>query len=174
MRLHTNLTEGPEYAFGIVQGKLLSMTDATITKSSFQEFCQTDEWYLGREPSTLQIMLIKDNHDGQVETLIIEKTHESNQDPIRYTFIYNQMQAGDNTIDLERVEDNNIVSITITATSEEIPQTFGVEISKFIQTDLDALPIGGHFKLALTYSSNGADVVEDGVFIEIDKPNKAK
>ena len=172
MRLHTNLSEGPEYAFGIVQGKLLSMTEGAITRSTFQEFCQTDEWYLGREPSTLQIMLIKDNHDGQVETLIIEKTHESNQDPILYTFIYNQMQAGENAIDLERVEDNNIVSITITATSEEIPQAFGVEISKFIQVDLDALPIGGHYKLALTYSSNGIDVVEDGVFTEIDNPNK--
>lgn len=172
MRLHTNLSEGPEYAFGIVQGKLLSMTDATITKSSFQEFCQTDEWYLGREPSTLQIMLIKDNHDGQVETLIIEKTHESNQDPILYTITLNQMQAGDNTIDLESMENNNLVSITITATSEEIPQAFGVEISKFIQVDLDALPIGGHYKLALTYSSNGIDVVEDGVFTEIDNPNK--
>lgn len=168
MRLHTNLSEGPEYAFGIVQGKLLSMTDATITKSSFQEFCQTDEWYLGREPSTLQIMLIKDNHDGQVETLIIEKTHESSQDPILYTFIYNQMQAGDNTIDLEREEDNNLVSITITATSDETPQAFGVEISKFIQVDLDALPIGGHYKLELSYSSNGVDVIEDGVFSEID------
>lgn len=168
MRLHTNLTEGPEYAFGIVQGKLLSMTDATIKKSSFQEFCQTDEWYLGREPSTLQIMLIKDNHDGQVETLIIEKTHESNQDPIHYTFIYNQMQAGDNTIDLERVEDSNIVSITITATSDEIPQALGMEISKFIQVDLDALPIGGHYKLERSYSNNGVDVIEDGVFSEID------
>ena len=172
MRLHTNLSEGPEYAFGIVQGKLLSMTDATITKSSFQEFCQTDEWYLGREPSTLQIMLIKDNHDGQVETLIIEKTHESSQDPILYTFIYNQMKTGDNTIDLERVEDNNIVSITITATSEEIPQAFGVEISKFIQVDLDALPIGGHYKLELPYSSNGVDVIEDGVFTEIETKDK--
>ena len=168
MRLHTNLSEGPEYAFGIVQGKLLSMTEGAITRSTFQEFCQTDEWYLGREPSTLQIMLIKDNHDGQVETLIIEKTHESNQDPSLYTFIYNQMQAGDNTIDLERVEDNNLVNITITATSEEIPQTFGVEISKFIQVDLDALPIGGHYKLELSYSSNGVDVIEDGVFSEID------
>ena len=154
------------------KSKLLSMTDATITKSSFQEFCQTDEWYLGREPSTLQIMLIKDNHDGQVETLIIEKTHESNQDPILYTFIYNQMQAGDNTIDLERVENNNIISITITATSEEIPQTFGVEISKFIQVDLDALPIGGHYKLELSYSSNGVDVIEDGVFTEISNADK--
>lgn len=172
MRLHTNLSEGPEYAFGIVQGKLLSMTDATITKSSFQEFCQTDEWYLGREPSTLQIMLIKDNHAGQVETLIIEKTHESNQDPILYTFIYNQMQAGDNTIDLERVEDRNLVSITIIATSDEIPQAFGVEISKFIQVDLDALPIGGHYKLELSYSSNGVDVVEDGVFAEIETKDK--
>lgn len=172
MRLHTNLSEGPEYAFGIVQGKLLSMTDATIKKSSFQEFCQTDEWYLGREPSTLQIMLIKDNHDGQVETLIIEKTHESSQDPILYTFIYNQMQAGDNTIDLEREEDNNLVSITITATSDEIPQAFGVEISKFIQVDLDALPIGGHYKLELSYSSNGVDVIEDGVFSEIDDKDK--
>lgn len=174
MRLHTNLSEGPEYAFGIVQGKLLSMIEGVITRSNFQEFCQTDEWYLGREPSTLQIMLIKDNHDGQVETLIIEKTHESNQDPILYTFIYNQMQAGDNTIDLESEEVREDISITITATSDEIPQAFGVEISKFIQVDLDALPIGGHFKLALTYSSNGADVVEDGVFIEIDKPNKTK
>ena len=172
MQLHTNLSEGPEYAFGIVQGKLLSMTDATITKSSFQEFCQTDEWYLGREPSTLQIMLIKDNHDGQVETLIIEKTHESNQDPILYTITHNQMQAGDNTIDLERVEDNNIISITITATSEEIPQSFGVEISKFIQVDLDALPIGGHYKLELSYSSNGVDVIEDGVFTEISNADK--
>lgn len=172
MRLHTNLTEGPEYAFGIVQGNLLSMTDATITKSSFQEFCQTDEWYLGREPSTLQIMLIKDNHDGQVETLIIEKTHESNQDPILYTFIYNQMQAGDNTIDLESMENNNLVNITITATSEEIPQTFGVEISKFIQVDLDALPIGGHYKLERSYSSNGVDVIEDGVFTEIETKDK--
>lgn len=172
MRLHTNLSEGPEYAFGIVQSKLLSMTDATITKSSFQEFCQTDEWYLGREPSTLQIMLIKDNHDGQVETLIIEKTHESNQDPILYTITHNQMQAGDNTIDLERVEDNNIVSITITATSEEIPQTFGVEISKFIQVDLDTLPIGGHYKLERSYSSNGVDVIEDGVFTEISNTDK--
>jgi len=172
MRLHTNLSEGPEYAFGIVQSKLLSMTDATITKSSFQEFCQTDEWYLGREPSTLQIMLIKDNHDGQVETLIIEKTHESNQDPILYTITHNQMQAGDNTIDLERVENNNIISITITATSEEIPQTFGVEISKFIQVDLDALPIGGHYKLELSYSSNGVDVIEDGVFTEISNADK--
>lgn len=172
MRLHTNLSEGPEYAFGIVQGKLLSMTDATITKSSFQEFCQTDEWYLGREPSTLQIMLIKDNHDGQVETLIIEKTHESSQDPILYTFIYNQMQAGDNTIDLESMENNNLVNITITATSEEIPQTFGVEISKFIQVDLDALPIGGHYKLERSYSSNGVDVIEDGVFSEIDDKDK--
>ena len=172
MRLHTNLSEGPEYAFGIVQGKLLSMTDATITKSSFQEFCQTDEWYLGREPSTLQIMLIKDNHAGQVETLIIEKTHESNQDPILYTFIYNQMNTGDNTIDLERVEDRNLVSITIIATSDEIPQAFGVEISKFIQVDLDALPIGGHYKLELSYSSNGVDVVEDGVFAEIETKDK--
>lgn len=172
MRLHTNLTEGPEYAFGIVQGKLLSMTDATIKKSSFQEFCQTDEWYLGREPSTLQIMLIKDNHDGQVETLIIEKTHESSQDPILYTFIYNQMQAGDNTIDLESIEDRNLVSITVTATSDEIPQAFGVEISKFIQVDLDALPIGGHYKLERSYSSNGVDVIEDGVFTEIDDKDK--
>lgn len=172
MRLHTNLTEGPEYAFGIVQGKLLSMTEGVITKSSFQEFCQTDEWYLGREPSTLQIMLIKDNHAGQVETLIIEKTHESNQDPILYTFIYNQMQAGDNTIDLERVEDNNLVNITITATHEEIPQAFGVEISKFIQVDLDALPIGGHYKLERSYSSNGVDVIEDGVFTEIETRDK--
>nr|DAX88152.1 MAG TPA: hypothetical protein [Caudoviricetes sp.] len=172
MRLHTNLSEGPEYAFGIVQGKLLSMTDATITKSSFQEFCQTDEWYLGREPSTLQIMLIKDNHDGQVETLIIEKTHESSQDPILYTFIYNQMQAGDNTIDLESMENNNLVNITITATSEEIPQTFGVEISKFIQVDLDALPIGGHYKLERSYSSNGVDVIEDGVYTEIETKDK--
>lgn len=172
MRLHTNLSEGPEYAFGIVQGKLLSMTDATITKSSFQEFCQTDEWYLGREPSTLQIMLIKDNLDGQVETLIIEKTHESSQDPILYTITLNQMQAGDNTIDLESIENNNIVSITITATSDEIPQAFGVEISKFIQVDLDALPIGGHYKLELSYSSNGVDVVEDGVFTEIETRDK--
>ena len=168
MRLHTNLSEGPEYAFGIVQGKLLSMTDASIVKSSFQEFCRTDEWYLGREPSTMQIMLIQANHDGQVETLIIEKTHESSQDPILYTFIYNQMQAGDNAIDLERVENNNIVNITITATSDEIPQTFGVEISKFIQVDLDALPIGGHYKLERSYSSNGVDVIEDGIFTEID------
>lgn len=172
MRLHTNLTEGPEYAFGIVQGKLLSMTDATITKSSFQEFCQTDEWYLGREPSTLQIMLIKDSHDGQVETLIIEKTHESNQDPILYTITLNQMQAGDNTIDLESMENNNLINITITATSEEIPQAFGVEISKFIQVDLDALPIGGHYKLELSYSSNGVDVIEDGIFTEIETKDK--
>nr|DAO41026.1 MAG TPA: hypothetical protein [Bacteriophage sp.] len=172
MRLHTNLSEGPEYAFGIVQGKLLSMTDATIKKSSFQEFCQTDEWYLGREPSTLQIMLIKDNHDGQVETLIIEKTHESSQDPILYTFIYNQMQAGDNTIDLESEEVREGTSITITATSDEIPQAFGVEISKFIQVDLDALPIGGHYKLELSYSSNGVDVIEDGVFAEIETKDK--
>lgn len=172
MRLHTNLSEGPEYAFGIVQGKLLSMTDASIVKSSFQEFCQTDEWYLGREPSTMQIMLIKDNHDGKVETLIIEKTHESSQDPILYTFIYNQMQAGNNTIDLESEEVREGASITITATSDEILQAFGVEISKFIQVDLDVLPIGGHYKLELSYSSNGVDVIEDGVFSEIDDKDK--
>ena len=82
------------------------------------------------------------------------------------------MQAGDNTIDLERVENNNIITITITATSEEIPQTFGVEISKFIQVDLDALPIGGHYKLELSYSSNGVDVIEDGVFTEISNADK--